>query len=117
MACATLGIQLRRRSFMDRASVAPDGRRTRRLAWFLEPKSPCGRWTAGDIRKHWDDPAWQAANPEHPISIMWHFWQNLRAAEAHEPLCEEIVIRRGDKKLTVPKAWPRDRIEAALQKL
>ena len=117
MACATLGIPMRQRSFTDRAGIGRDGKKYRRLTWYLHEKSPDGRWVTGELRAKWQSETFRAENPEHPITILWQHWDNMRRAVEHEKQCEEIQIRRGNKVITVPKSWPRERIEEAMKKL
>jgi hypothetical protein len=118
MACATLGVPLRQpRSFIDRASVSPHGVMQRRLAWMLESRSPDGKWITAEMRTQWESDQWRADNPWHPLTLLWQFAQNLRAAAAHEKTCEEIVISRGQWKVTVPRNWPREKILEAIKKL
>jgi hypothetical protein len=115
MCMATLGIELRVRSFSDRSSVGDDGRIERKLCWYLHAEGN-GR-KAADVLKRWRDEAWRAANPWDPVTVIWQFWQNMKGALAHEPGQGQLVFKRGLRRLAVPRSWNKGKIEESLKKL
>lgn len=117
MACATLGVPLLKVPFSDREGIGADGKKFRRIAWFLESASPDKQHDCNALFARWSDPAWQAANPQHPITMMKGFWENWKAARAQETAYAEWEFRRGQHTLSVPKSYSKDQIKTALEKL
>ena len=115
MACATVGVPLLPVPFSDREGIAPDGKKFRRLTWYLESQSASGN--VCDLLQQWESAAWRAANPESPMAVMWQFFQNWKAARAAEPDYAEWQFHRGDRTLSVPKSFSKDQIAQSLKKL
>ena len=117
MACATLGVPLLKVPFSDREGIGQDGKKFRRLSWFLESSSPDKRYSCNTLFSQWNDAEWRAANPEHPLTMMRTFWENWKAARAKEPDYAEWEFRRGKNVLSVPKSHSKEEIAAALERL
>ena len=105
MACATVGVPLLPVPFSDREGIAPDGKKFRRLTWYLESQSASGN--VCDLLQQWESAAWRAANPESPRAVMW----------AAEPDYAEWQFHRGGSTLSVPKSFSKDQIAQSLKKL
>lgn len=111
MACATLGHKLSSPPFLDREGIGEDGKKHRRLAWSIDGED------AKKTLDQWNSPAFRSANPDHPVTVMWQFWVNWKAARENEPRYAEWEFRRGRNLLSVPKSYSKEQIAEALKKL
>lgn len=63
------------------------------------------KWDPAELAKAWDDDAWHAANPGHPLAYIRAAFRNLDKILAF--LCEEqgplAVIRRGNRRAIISK--------------
>jgi hypothetical protein len=114
MAAAVLGIPLRPIPFTDRTRATAAGK-TRELAWLLEDEA-AGLETA-KLWQQWHSAAWREANPTAPITLLRSYWDALQEAERREPDYAELLFTKGNRAVTVPAHWPKDKILAAIAKL
>jgi hypothetical protein len=117
MACATLGIPLLKVPFSDREGIGQDGKKFRRLTWFLESNSPDNLYSCNQLFAQWNDAAWRTENPDHPLTMMRTFWENWKAARSKEPDYAEWEFCRGKNVLSVPKSYSKEQISKALDRL
>lgn len=81
----------------------PDGSPKIGHCWTFRPKSRCGKWETDTLRKWWHDEAWQAAHPEHPLTLMRHV-EKLRP-QVLAQLAKSVplgIVRRGDRHVAIP---------------
>jgi hypothetical protein len=116
MAAVVCGVPLRPIPFYDQRSVA-DGGSKRKIGWLLEAESADGRIEAARLWERWHDASWREANPDAPITLLRAFWDALQEAERREPDYAELCFNKGNRSVTVPAAWPKDRILPALANL
>jgi hypothetical protein len=116
MAAVVCGVPLRPTPFFDRRSAAPGGQQ-RKIGWLLEAESPDGTVEASKLWQQWRDPAWREANPDAPITLLRAYWDALQEAERREPDYAELEFTKGNRAVTVPAHWPKEKILAAIAKL
>jgi len=105
MAAAVLGIPLAPiNDFVEYRRVDATGQPKQTVSWFLAQRDPTGRYKTNALYRQWRDPAWLAANPEHPLALMRAYSAALRAGEAHEATGGLILaaITRGQKHAHIP---------------
>lgn len=116
MAASVLGVPLQPVPFVDRRSATSEGPR-RELAWLLDAESPDGRLETENLWRQWNDAGWRERHPDSPISILRRYHDALLEAERREPDYAELAFSRGNRTLTVPAAWPKEKILEAIKKL
>lgn len=104
MAAAVLGVPLRPvNDFVEYRRRKEGGGVQIDVAWFLEQRSPDGQVKTNQLWLRWNDPAWLAANPQHPLALFKEYWQALKDARAREERVVPLgVVTRGEKTLHIP---------------
>lgn len=100
----------------------PDGKggyRTKRTVTFtLRPKSSCGRFKTATLIGWWKDPAWHAANPEHPLAYLKQGFENFsRIGDFVHSIVPCAIHRKGRRIAVIPLDASPERRQALLDGL
>lgn len=107
MAAAVLGVPLRPVNDCVETRRVEGGKEVRYVAWYLEQCDAAKIYKTNELLKWWRDPAWLAANPEHPLARFREYWQALKDAEAHEQNCLVLAaVTRGKRHVHIPMYPP-----------
>lgn len=118
MAAACLGVHLRPTNDFVEKRRLQNGKEVRSCEWYLEQADPAKIHRTNELRKWWDDPAWVAAHPEHPLAVLREYWNALQDAAAHEQKTVPLaVVKKGNKYAFIPLDCEPDRKKKLLQML
>jgi hypothetical protein len=123
-AACTSGAELSPDGYLDTLEQGPDGRPHRTVVWVMQDKEiSFGSFEAETIStqeflRRWNDAAWCAANPDHPIVFMRYYQKTLeKLRDAIRDQTPTIKVTRGGRAAYIPASATEDQRAKLLAKL
>jgi len=108
-ASLTAGGQLADRGYLDTIEEGHDGKPRRTVVWLLKDAqiefkaTEAETISQAEFLKRWNDREWLAANPDHPISYVRAYQENLSSLRNHiKSATPTIKIVRGGRAAFIP---------------
>jgi hypothetical protein len=123
-AACTSGAELSPDGYLDTIEQGAEGKPRRTVVWVMQSKEiSFGSFEAEKIStqeflRRWNDKAWCAANPDHPIVFMRYYQQTLaKLRDAIRDQTPTIKVTRGGRAAYIPASATEEQRAKLLAKL